>query len=76
MLQLCDVHWRPGSVELLFVLPKGKAQSKAGMRNWRSPVPASPQRSVAAAHFGLGQGMLLVMLLQRAGHPTVHKVEG
>lgn len=38
--------------------------------------PASLQCLVPAAHFGMGQGMLLVMLLQCAGHPTVHKVEG
>lgn len=37
---------------------------------------ASLQRSVAAAHFGMFQGLLLVMLLGRAGNPTVHKVEG
>ena len=40
-----------------------------------SLVPASLQRSAAAARFGKGQGMLLVMLLQRAGRVTAHEVE-
>ena len=51
--------------------------AKQGRRaRLEEPVPASPQCLAAAAHFGTGQGMVLVMLLQHAGHPTVHKVEG
>lgn len=64
-----------GLGELLFVPSKWKMQSKAGIHDLE-PVTTSLQYSVTAAHFGMGQGVLLVMLLQHAGYPTVRKVEG
>lgn len=64
-----------GLGELLFVPSKWKMQSKAGVHDLE-PVTTSLQYSVTAAHFGMGQGVLLVMLLQHAGYPTVRKVEG